>query len=55
MFSTKPMVDLDCSLGGLAVTLESVSRIETREGVIQLPVSVTSQKRRFCVGKESIL
>lgn len=50
MFSMNPIVDLLWSFGGFAVILERVSRIETRDGVIQLPVSVTSQKRRFCGG-----
>lgn len=47
MFSMKPMLDFEASFGGSAVTLDKVSRIETREEVMGLPVSVTSQKRRF--------
>jgi len=49
MFSMKPIELFDWSFGGSAVIFVNVSRIETRDGVIQLPVSLTSQKRRFCI------
>jgi len=49
MLKKKPIVDFDWSFGGSAVILERVSRMETREGVMGFPVSVTSQKRWFCM------
>lgn len=54
MFSIKPMLDFEASFGGSAVTLVRVSRIETREGVIGFPVSVTSQNRRFYFDNVSV-
>ena len=48
MFSNVPIVDFGLSFGGDATIRGSVSRIDVREGVMKLPVSVTSQYRRFC-------
>ena len=48
MFSKVPIVDFGLSFGGDATIRGSVSRIDVREGVMKLPVSVTSQYRRFC-------
>ena len=42
-FSMLEMVNLGWSLGGEAVTLVRVSRIEVREGTIKFPVLVWSQ------------
>jgi hypothetical protein len=43
IFSKKPMVSFGLSLGGFAVTLLTVSRMEVRDGTMGLPVLVWSQ------------
>jgi hypothetical protein len=43
IFSNVPMVDFGLSFGGEATIRGRVSRIEVRDGVMKLPVSVTSQ------------
>ena len=49
MFSMKETVDFGESFGGLLTTRGRVSKIEVRDGTMKLPVSVTSQYRRFCL------
>jgi hypothetical protein len=49
-FSKLPMVDLGLIVGGEATTLRIVSKIEVRDAIIGLPVSVVSQYLR-CYGK----
>ena len=50
------MVNLGLILGGETVTLEMVSRIDVREGVMWCPVMVWSQYLRFYrdVSKEKL-
>jgi hypothetical protein len=43
MFSRVPMVDLGWILGGEETTLESVSRMDVREGIMKAPEVVVSQ------------
>jgi len=45
-FSKLPMVDLGLIVGGEATTLRIVSKIEVRDAIIGLPVSVVSQYLR---------
>lgn len=47
IFSKLEIVSLGLISGGEAVTFEMVSRIDTREGTMGLPVMVMSQYRRF--------
>jgi hypothetical protein len=49
-FSNAEIVNFGLILGGLAVTLLRVSRIEVREGTMGLPVLVWSQYCRFWAG-----
>ncbi len=42
------MVDLGWILGGEATTLDRVSRIEVREGIMKAPEVVVSQYCLFC-------
>jgi hypothetical protein len=46
-FSKFEMVDLGLIFGGELTTLGSVSRIDVRDAVIELPVAVLSQYLRF--------
>jgi hypothetical protein len=45
-FSKLPMVDLGLIVDGEATTLRIVSKIEVRDAIIGLPVSVVSQYLR---------
>jgi hypothetical protein len=48
------MVDLGLIFGGEMTTLGSVSRMDVRDAMIELPVTVLSQYLRFC-GNELVL
>jgi hypothetical protein len=47
-FSKFEMVDLGLIFGGETTTFGSVSRIDVRDAMIELPVMVLSQYLRFC-------
>lgn len=47
-FSKLEMVDLGLIFGGEMTTLGSVSRMDVRDAMIELPVTVLSQYLRFC-------